>query len=85
MYGEKSGVCPVSDLTVVSHSMAFYKIYLFLQIQVDPPEEICTRIWCIKPGDPPSCTTRTSMSALYGTPCGHHKVPFPVHFSTTDL
>ncbi|ELT98077.1 hypothetical protein CAPTEDRAFT_200922 [Capitella teleta] len=43
-------------------------------LEVDPPEEICSRMWCVKPGNPPSCTTRTSATAIYGTPCGPGKI-----------
>jgi hypothetical protein len=41
-------------------------------------EEICARLWCIKPSSTVtksvSCVSRGQLTALLGTPCGHGKV-----------
>ena len=53
---------------------------LFCQME-ELQENICLRLWCVKPDNPDSCVTTGSLHAVYGTPCGGEKVSIFEPFS----
>lgn len=42
--------------------------------ELQSPEEVCTRLWCLKPGKAESCVTRGHLTPVLGTPCADGKV-----------